>query len=568
MARSASSTRSNWRAPSPPMPTAPGSASRRSPGPMRRASRPGCSVAAPLPARSARRNSSALQEPRRRAARRCPGKSRVRRPEARGGRSGALRRLSRSPYRAGRHARIERAPHRGRRGDRRHPQFHGHADGPAEPRRHRPMARRKDAGVAMVRLAARIHDRFAVLAGPRTVWTIGRILLDPNAPSIVPGRADMQVQFRDIDTAKPPPFEARPLRDGRAKRPRRPVPKPRSRRCRRVEPRPMDGVFQGAIEGAAERHAPGLHLRMPSGAGHDAQIVSHRRRAGTRSIPSINGVSHHWSEDTQRGRHRARRPGLRRCGAGHPQAGEDELFGFLFAAVLALTAPASAQQVKPAAGPPKVTPAEAREIARDAYIYAYPLVLYYLGLCTARRIDPKTPSYAGGFGHWAHRKLATPEAKDIVTPNVDTPYSYAWVDPRRALGADPAGGRRGPLCREPMGRRSWSRRLPRQHHRRSDGGGSYLLAPPGWKGTLPPGVKRGHRRRVRAFSGRSREPSNAARAMPPPWPRSGRLQARTAQRLPEEACPAAPPAVEWPPGRRAAKDARVLRLRQLPADLH
>src|SRR5216684_1909539 len=61
------------------------------------------------------------------------------------------------------------------------------------------MARRKDAGVAMVRLATRIHDRFAATAGPRTVWTIGRMLLDPNAPSIVPGRAEMQVQFRDTD---------------------------------------------------------------------------------------------------------------------------------------------------------------------------------------------------------------------------------------------------------------------------------------------------------------------------------------------------------------------------------
>ena len=45
------------------------------------------------------------------------------------------------------------------------------------------MARRKDAGVAMVRLATQIHDRFAEIAGPHTVWTIGRMLLDPNAPS-------------------------------------------------------------------------------------------------------------------------------------------------------------------------------------------------------------------------------------------------------------------------------------------------------------------------------------------------------------------------------------------------
>src|SRR6202035_2799627 len=48
------------------------------------------------------------------------------------------------------------------------------------------MRRRRDAGVAMVRLATQIHDRFAEIAGTRTVWTIGRILIDPNAPSVVP----------------------------------------------------------------------------------------------------------------------------------------------------------------------------------------------------------------------------------------------------------------------------------------------------------------------------------------------------------------------------------------------
>src|SRR5436309_5176794 len=70
------------------------------------------------------------------------------------------------------------------------------------------MARRKDAGAAMVRLGSHIHDRFAEIAGPRTVWTLGRMLLDPNAPSIVPGRAETQVQFRDTDTAVLARFEA------------------------------------------------------------------------------------------------------------------------------------------------------------------------------------------------------------------------------------------------------------------------------------------------------------------------------------------------------------------------
>ena len=42
---------------------------------------------------------------------------------------------------------------------------------------------------------------FPQVAGPRTVWTTGRITLDPGAASIVPGRAEMLFQFRDTDPA-------------------------------------------------------------------------------------------------------------------------------------------------------------------------------------------------------------------------------------------------------------------------------------------------------------------------------------------------------------------------------
>jgi N-carbamoyl-L-amino-acid hydrolase len=159
------------------------------------------------------------------------------------------------------------------------------------------MGRRKDAGVALVRLATAIHDRFAAIAGPGTVWTIGRILIDPNAPSIVPGRAEMQVQFRDTDTAMLERFEAA-LHDlvAAANRagPCRVAVAPLSKSL----PAAMDSRFQAAIEQAAERHAPGRHRRMPSGAGHDAQVLARRLRSGMMFVPSIGGVSHHWSEDT------------------------------------------------------------------------------------------------------------------------------------------------------------------------------------------------------------------------------------------------------------------------------
>jgi N-carbamoyl-L-amino-acid hydrolase len=163
------------------------------------------------------------------------------------------------------------------------------------------MRRRKDAAAAIVRLATRIHDRFAEIAGrdanSRTVWTIGRLLIDPNAPSIVPGRAEMQVQFRDTDTAILARFE-RALHELIADADRAGPCAVAIAPVSKSEPAAMDPGFQIAIEAAAERHAPGLHLRMPSGAGHDAQILAGRVRSAMLFVPSVGGVSHHWSEDT------------------------------------------------------------------------------------------------------------------------------------------------------------------------------------------------------------------------------------------------------------------------------
>src|SRR5712691_8374752 len=63
------------------------------------------------------------------------------------------------------------------------------------------MEIRKDAGLALARFCVAIDDRFPKAGGPRTVWTTGRITLDPGAPSIIPGRADTLFQIRDDDPA-------------------------------------------------------------------------------------------------------------------------------------------------------------------------------------------------------------------------------------------------------------------------------------------------------------------------------------------------------------------------------
>ena len=63
------------------------------------------------------------------------------------------------------------------------------------------MARRRDAGLALVRLLGAIDQRFPEICGPRTVWTTGRIALDPGEHSIIPGAAEALFQLRDADPA-------------------------------------------------------------------------------------------------------------------------------------------------------------------------------------------------------------------------------------------------------------------------------------------------------------------------------------------------------------------------------
>jgi N-carbamoyl-L-amino-acid hydrolase len=69
-------------------------------------------------------------------------------------------------------------------------------------------------------------------------------------------------------------------------------------RIRTGAPALMDTSFQQAIEAASTSLAGGKSIRMPSGAGHDAQVLATIMPAGMLFVPSIGGISHHWSENT------------------------------------------------------------------------------------------------------------------------------------------------------------------------------------------------------------------------------------------------------------------------------
>src|SRR4051812_21501512 len=159
------------------------------------------------------------------------------------------------------------------------------------------MAVRKDAGVALARFCVDIDDRFPALCGPRTVWTTGRITLDPGAPSIIPGAAEMLFQIRDDDPDVVRRLEDC-LRSMAAEVPAQGRCSVRLERLRTGAPAMMDANFQRAIEAAAVTFAGGRSIRMPSGAGHDAQVLATIMPAGMLFLPSIGGISHHWSENT------------------------------------------------------------------------------------------------------------------------------------------------------------------------------------------------------------------------------------------------------------------------------
>jgi beta-ureidopropionase / N-carbamoyl-L-amino-acid hydrolase len=160
------------------------------------------------------------------------------------------------------------------------------------------MAVRKDAGLALARFCVAIDDRFPAAAGPRTVWTTGRITLDPGAPSIIPGAAEMLFQIRDDDPDVIGRMEDLLRRMGAEVSAEGPC-SVAVERIRTGAPALMDASFQQAIEASSAALAGGKSIRMPSGAGHDAQILATIMPAGMLFVPSIGGVSHHWTENTE-----------------------------------------------------------------------------------------------------------------------------------------------------------------------------------------------------------------------------------------------------------------------------
>jgi hypothetical protein len=137
-----------------------------------------------------------------------------------------------------------------------------------------------------------------------------------------------------------------------------------------------------------------------------------------------------------------------------------------------------------------VAPAEARAIAKEAYIYGFPMVDSYR-IQHAYFVDTKNPEYKAPWNHLVNTpRVYTPSDTAIQTPNSDTPYSWLGLD----LRAEPFVLTVPPIEKE----RYFSIQFIDAYtfnfayigsRATGNDGGSYLIAGPGWKGDKPPGVK-------------------------------------------------------------------------------
>ena len=140
----------------------------------------------------------------------------------------------------------------------------------------------------------------------------------------------------------------------------------------------------------------------------------------------------------------------------------------------------------PAFAQTSVTPAEARAIAKEAYIYGFPVVDNYR-IQHTYWVDRATPEYKGPWNQiWNSARVYTPADTAIQTPNSDTPYSFMGAD----LRSEPLVLTVPAMEKE----RYFSVQLIDYYTFNFDyigtrtsgnGGGSFLLAGPGWKAKHP-----------------------------------------------------------------------------------
>ena len=159
-----------------------------------------------------------------------------------------------------------------------------------------PMRLRRDPGY----VAAAINTGVRAIAremGGTQVATVGRCEFTPNLVNVVPSSVTMTVDLRNTDEALLQQAEAvfAALCDQLAEEEQVTIAR---RTLARFEPVEFDAVMVDLVESTATRLGHST-LRMPSGAGHDAQMLARVCPTAMVFVPSANGLSHNIAEFTE-----------------------------------------------------------------------------------------------------------------------------------------------------------------------------------------------------------------------------------------------------------------------------
>jgi N-carbamoyl-L-amino-acid hydrolase len=159
-----------------------------------------------------------------------------------------------------------------------------------------PMDQRHDALVAASELVLAVNAAATELPG-RQVATVGRIVAEPGAPNVIPGRVVLSVEVRDLDASRIDAVFTK-IRSRASEIARR--------SGSSIEFRDLDATAAPALTDprlqriiASEAQGLGLTtMNMPSGAGHDAQDIARIAPIGMIFVPSRSGISHSAQEYT------------------------------------------------------------------------------------------------------------------------------------------------------------------------------------------------------------------------------------------------------------------------------
>ena len=152
-----------------------------------------------------------------------------------------------------------------------------------------PMPDRQDALIAASQLTLAVREIVTAQPG-RQVGTVGRFEIEPNAPNVIPGVARFTIELRDLSLEKllglVTEIRARAQQIATA-----------TRTTIAIEPlsRNLPAIASPDVQRAIERASDALglgHSRLPSGAGHDAQMMAQLSPMGMIFVPSVGGVSH------------------------------------------------------------------------------------------------------------------------------------------------------------------------------------------------------------------------------------------------------------------------------------